>query len=103
MYFQYVAGSDYVEVSQDFTFSPGTNALSDTIIITENIDVLQDTETLQLLLSTTDQGVTTGGPATVNIVDTGMYSWNTYSYVTFKLATTYRLKHFTVVCPEESV
>ena len=66
-----IAGSDYVSVSHDFTFSPGTDTLSDTVLIMENIDVLQMTETLHLVLSTTDQQVTTGGPATVNIVDTG--------------------------------
>ena len=58
-------------VSQDFTFSPGTDTLSDTVLIIENIDVLQMTETFQLLLSTTDLQVTTGSPATVNIEDTG--------------------------------
>lgn len=58
-------------VSRDFTFSPGTDTLNDTVIITENIDVLSMTETFHLVLSTTDQQVTTGGPATVNILDTG--------------------------------
>ena len=65
------AGSDYVSVSRDFTFMPGTDTLSGTVTIMENIDVLQITETFNLVLSTTDQQVTTGGPATVNILDTG--------------------------------
>ena len=67
------AGSDYISVSQDFTFWPGTDTLNDTILIVENIDILPTTETFQLVLSTTIPRVITGNPATVNIVDTGTF------------------------------